>query len=167
MGLAVYMPRLQEEVWALVRREGVVARREHPALRGAIDWLVRDGQLRGVLPGVYAPADCGDDFRLRVAAVSRWAPAAVLTGAAAARLTFWPSLTVDLVEVATSRRGCYPGFRLTDRSIPAELVLHRNGLRVAAPALAAIDLAETTTDALDQVLRPGPRRSTASGGPSS
>ena len=147
------MPKLQDEVWAVLRREGVVARRDHPDLAGAIDWLVRGGQLRGVLPGVYAATEQADDFRVRVAALTRWSPDAVVTGTAAARLTFWPSLPVPVIEVATTRRGSHRGFRLSHRAVPDELVMERHGLRVAVPALAALDLSDTASDAIDQVLR--------------
>ena len=146
------MPKLQDEVWAALRRDGVVARREHPDLTGAIDWLVRGGQLRAVLPGIYAAAEQAADLRVRLAALTHWDPDAVVLGAAAARLTFWPSLSVDVVEVATTRRGSYPGFRLRHRSVPEELVTHRHGLRVAVPALAALDLSDNASDAIDQLL---------------
>ena len=147
------MPKLQDEVWAVLRRQGVVARREHPDLTGAIDWLVRGGQLGGVLPGVYAAAEQTDDFRVRVAALARWSADAVIIGAAAARLTFWRSVPVDVIEVATTRRGSYRGFRLTHRAVPQELVVEQHGVRVAVPALAALDLSDTATDAIDQALR--------------
>jgi very-short-patch-repair endonuclease len=146
------VPKLQDEVWAALRRDGVVARREHPDLTGAIDWLVRGGQLRTVLPGIYAAAEQATDLRVRFAALTHWDPDAVVTGAAAARLTFWRSLSVDAVEVATRRRGSYPGFWLRHRSVPEELVTHRHGLRVAVPALAALDLSDSSTEAIDQVL---------------
>ena len=147
------MPKLQDEVWAALRRDGVVARREHPDLTGAVDWLVRGGQLRAVLPGIYAAADRGADLGVRLAALARWDPDAVITGAAAARLTFWPSLSVGAVEVATTRRGLHPGFSLRHRSVPDELVTRRHGLRVAVPALAALDLSDTASEAIDEVLR--------------
>ena len=147
------MPKLQDEVWTILRREGVVARREHPDLAGAVDWLVRGGRLRPVLPGIYAAAEQSADLRVRMAAVGRWDPDAVVTGAAAARVTFWRLVPVDLVEVATDRRGEHPGFWLRHRTVPDELVTHRHGVRVAVPALAALDLSDTGTEALDQVLR--------------
>lgn len=137
----------------MLRRNGVVARREHPELRGAIDWLVRQGRLRAVLPGVYAAPDTADDFRVRVTAVSRWSADAVITGAATARLTFWPSTPVDTIDVATPRRGSWPGFRFQDRIVPPELVTRRHGIRVTVPALTALDLSDSATDAIDQVLR--------------
>ena len=152
-GLAGPVAAQQDEVWATLRRHGVVARREHPELQGAIDWLVRGGQLRRVLPSVYAPAELADDFGVRAAAATHWDPDAVLTGAAAARLTYWRSVPVDVVELATSRRGSYRGFRLVERRVPPELVTERDGVRVARPALAALDLSGTTSEAIDRVLR--------------
>ena len=146
------MSKLQGEVWAVLHRESVIARREHPALQGAIDWLVRSGHLRAVLPGIYAPCERAHDLEVRVAALARWDPDAVLTGAAAARLTFWPNAPLDLVDVATSRRGAHAGFRLSSRRVPDELVLERHGTRVALPALAALDLSDTSPDAIDHVL---------------
>lgn len=140
-------------MWAVLRREGVVARREHPDLAGAVDWLVRGGRLRSVLPGIYAATEQADDLRVRVRAVRRWDPDAVITGAAAARLTYSREVPVDVVEVATMRRGTHPGFWLRHRTVPEELVTHLHGLRVAVPALAALDLSDTASDALDEVLR--------------
>ena len=146
------MPKLQDEVWTVLRREGVVVRREHPDLMGAVDWLVRGGRLRTVLPGVYAATEQADDLRVRLAALARWDPDAVVCGAAAARVGYWREVPVDLIEVATSRRGSYPGFWLRNRTVPDELVVHRHGLRIAAPALSALDLSHDGTEALDQVL---------------
>ena len=153
MGLAGVVPKLQDEVWAVLRREGVVVRREHAELGGAVDWLVRDHRLRTVLPGIYAGTEQADDLRVRLAALARWDPDAVVCGSAAARLTYWPEVPVDVIEVATRRRGDHPGFWLRHRTVPDELVVHRHGLRVAAPALAALDLSHDGTEALDQVLR--------------
>lgn len=147
------MPKLQDEVWAILRRQGVVARREHRDLAGAVDWLVRSGRLRTVLPGVYAATEHADDLRVRLAALARWDPDAVVCSAAGARLTFWREVPVDVIEVATERRGEHPGFWLRHRTVPDELVMHQQGLRIAVPALAALDLSDTGTEALDQVLR--------------
>ena len=140
-------------MWAVLDRERVIASRRHPELRGAIDWLLRRGRLRAVLPGVHAIAEHADEFEVRVAAVGRWDPDAVVVGAAAARLTFWPEAPMGAIEVATSRRGAYRGFRLVRRRVPAELVTRRQGTRVAVPALAVLDLAGITTEPIDRALR--------------
>ena len=145
--------KLRDEVRALVRLDGVVARREHPALQGSVDAMVKTGELVTVLPGVYAAAEQRDEFRVRVAALSRWSPDAILTCAAAARLTFWPLIPVDAVDAALRRRGSHRGFRLVTRAVPQELVLERHGLRMTDPALTALDLCDQGTEAIDQVLR--------------
>ena len=147
------MSRLQDEVRSLVGRDGVVRRRDEPALATSIDALVRAGELRPVLPGVFAASDQVGDFRVRVLALSRWCPDAVLTGHAAARLTYLPAARVGEIEAATRRQAEHRGFRLVRRSIPDELVWERRGLRLTSPALTALDLCGDGADAIDQVLR--------------
>jgi hypothetical protein len=44
----------QKEITRLLHREGLVVRRYHPELAGAIDWALHTRRLRAVLPGVYA-----------------------------------------------------------------------------------------------------------------
>jgi hypothetical protein len=60
----------------LLATEGVVVRRDHPKLIGAIDWLVRNGGLRPVLPGVYAQAEScdsiGDRWRQNLLILDGW-----------------------------------------------------------------------------------------------
>jgi very-short-patch-repair endonuclease len=147
------MTKLQDEVRTIVRRDGVVCRRDEPRLRSSIDWLIRTGELAAVLPGVYAAVGQTDDFRVRVLALRRWSPDAVLTGAAAARLTFWRKIRVSDVHAATDKQAVHAGFRLVRRTIPDELVWERNGLRLTVPALTALDLCEAGTDGIDHALR--------------
>ena len=149
--------RLSDEVRDLVRREGLVVRRDHPALTGAIARLVRDGELVAVLPGVYAPAAVTRDRHVRLAALARWAPDAVLTGRTAAQLTFWPGLSGEIVECALpTRREAQCGFEFSKRRLPPDLVIRRGALAVTAPSLTALDLCdEVGGDAIDQVLRTG------------
>ena len=56
------MPHQQDELRDLVARRGVVGRRDHPALAGSIDRLLRSGELAAVLPGVYADAARASTF---------------------------------------------------------------------------------------------------------
>ncbi len=139
----------------IVAESGVLVRRDHPALAAAIAWRVRQGHLAAVLPGVYAVAVRADDFDVRVRALSSVDPDAVLTGASAARVSFWPALRHDVVECATRRQHApRPGFVFRRSRVPAELVMERPGLRLTAPALTALDLcAEVGGDGIDQVLR--------------
>ncbi|HEY0239636.1 MAG TPA: DUF559 domain-containing protein [Friedmanniella sp.] len=146
---------LQDEVRSIVDREGVIARREHPELAGSIARLRRQGDLVSVLPGVYAAAGVAGERAVRLAALSRWAPDAVLVGRTAAQLTFWPKLSGAEVACALRwERDGQPGFRFSRRRVPPELVIHRAGLQIARPSLTALDLvAERGGDAIDRALR--------------
>ncbi|RYZ31304.1 MAG: DUF559 domain-containing protein, partial [Propionibacteriaceae bacterium] len=144
---------LQDQVRSLVAREGFVVRHDHPELQTAMDALLRSGQLRQVLVGVYTAAAFERSFEVRVRALAAWAPDAVLVGATSARLSFWPACPAEVVECALRRRGAAPGYRFSRRSVPAELVMTRHGLRLTAPALTVLDLSHAGTDAIDIALR--------------
>jgi very-short-patch-repair endonuclease len=145
--------RLQDEVRATVRRDGVICRRDEPALATSVDALVRKGELRPVLPGVFTWSSAPQTFDLRVLALSRWAPEAVLLRGSAARLTFWSSCPTEVVECALRRRASAPGFLFAERRLPPELVSRRRGLGLTTPAMTALDLADTDTEAIDLALR--------------
>lgn len=92
---------------------------------------------------------------MRMRALARWDPDAVLTGAAAARVSYWPEVRLDRID-ATSRWQRRPqrGYAFSRRRIPPELVIERRGLRLTVPSLTALDLADIDhTDALDIALR--------------
>ncbi|HEY0239855.1 MAG TPA: DUF559 domain-containing protein [Friedmanniella sp.] len=149
------MSALQDEVRALVDREGVVARVAHPELVGAIGRLVRSDELVAVMPGVYAMRSRARERPIRVLALATRQPDAVLVGTTAAQLTYWPGLKGDEVCYALGHKClAQPGFRGTQRMIAPELVLQRAQLRLTVPALTAIDLcAEVGGDAIDRALR--------------
>ena len=134
---------------------GVLVRRQHPELVGAVDWLVRTGRLVRVLPGVYAPAGSAGTPPTRMAAVCAAQPDAVLVGAAAARVSFWPRVPLEAVEAAVPRHlRPAPGIRFTRRHVPPELIVTSPPLRYAAPALTALDLATLEdANAVDVALR--------------
>ena len=146
---------LQDEVREIVRLEGVVARKEHPELAAAMARLRRQGVLVSVLPGVYAPVAVAAQHDVRLAALVRWAPDAVLLGGTAARLTFWPTLPAHDVECALPwERDPQPGFSFARRRIAPELVTRRRGMHATSPALTALDLCEQHGgDGIDRVLR--------------
>jgi hypothetical protein len=119
-----------QEIQRLLVTDGVVARRDHPELDTTLRYLIRRGDLVRVLPGVYAARDQAASLRTRVRALSRFDPDAILVGAVAARLSFWPDLRVNVVECAVRHsRARQAGYCFTRRHIPAELVVTKSGLR--------------------------------------
>lgn len=125
----------------LADQGGVISRRQHPELDGSIAWLARTGRLTRLFPGIYLDPAHPDPVAVRMRAVPLWDPDAVLTGAAAARLTFWPGLRVDRVEVATRHhRVTAPGYTVVQRVLDPDLIDQQDGLRVTRPAVTALDL---------------------------
>ena len=145
----------QNEIDRILTDQGVVVRRQHPELAGALAWARRQGHLRSVLPGVYAPTATAGDRSTRIRALMLSEPDAVLTGVTAAQVSFWPGLRGDVVECAL--RGERPpraGFVFRRSVVPPELVGGRSGLRFSVPALAALDLGEIVGgDGIDHALR--------------
>ena len=72
------MRAFHEDIQQVLATDGVIVRREHPKLVGTIKRLVRNGDLRAVLPGVYAEPRACDSSRTRIQAVMRWDPDAIL-----------------------------------------------------------------------------------------
>lgn len=138
------------------RQGGVIARRQHPELIEGLAWLVRKDELVPVMPGVYTSLDQVGSFEIRIRAARLWDPDAVLVGASAAKVTFWPELrspTVDLA-VTSQRRLRARGFTLQRRQIPPDLILEHRGLRCSIPALTALDLCSARGgDGIDAALR--------------
>ena len=148
--------RRRDEVELLLRANGgLVVRRDHPELGGSFDWLIREGRLATVLPGVYATTELARTWQTRARTLALHHRDAVLIGAAAARVSFWP--TAPLIHVEAAIRDALkpqPGFSFCRRRIPEELIAVRGGLRYTVPALTAIDLATfECSDAIDIALR--------------
>lgn len=132
----------------------LVSRRDHHGATSTLDSSVRRGLLTAVLPGVYLLTGVADNLRWRVAAVMAWRPDAVVCGTAAARLTFWPELRVDIIDVAARASSHRAGFRFLRRTIPPDLIIERRGLRITAPALTTLDLvSHFGGDVIDRALR--------------
>lgn len=146
---------LQAEVKRLVDRDGVICRREHPELAGAIAWLMRTEELVSVLPGVYAHPAAAPSVVTRLRAVGYWDRDAVLTGAAAARVSYWPTIDVGPVVCAVgSHRPAQRGYTFVKRTVPPLLIAQRGRLRYTQPELTALDLCvETDGESIDEVLR--------------
>ncbi|GGF39782.1 hypothetical protein GCM10011519_11800 [Marmoricola endophyticus] len=125
----------------MLRRDGVLLAREHPALARTVRRMAVDATLTAVLPGVVVATSDLSGPEVVALAVARGLPDAVITGAAAARLTFWPELRVDRVTAANARtraRGAL--VEVVTERIPAELVVTVQGISVACPSLTALDL---------------------------
>ena len=92
---------------------------------------------------------------MRLRAAAEWIPDGVLTGPAAARLTFWPEISVPIVSISTSAKRASPrGFEFTREGLDPELIADVNGHRVTVPALTALDLvASVGGEGIDRVLR--------------
>lgn len=132
----------------------LTVRRRHLDDLSALNWAARTGRLRVVLPGVYLAAALADDPHWRLAAIAAWRPEAVICGAAAARLTFWPELRVGPIDVAVRSSARPPGYRIHRRAVPPDQIRELSGLRVMSPALSAVDLTTSTNaDPLDRALR--------------
>ncbi|HEY9470737.1 MAG TPA: hypothetical protein VIQ76_14100, partial [Propionibacteriaceae bacterium] len=59
-----------EQLNSLLRaRGGLVVRRDHPELAGSFDWLLREGRLATVLPGVYVAPAIAESWQTRARAL--------------------------------------------------------------------------------------------------
>lgn len=144
-----------ERILELLRLEGgVLARRDHRSLAAQLDHCLRAGRLCAPLPGVYTAPQ--PDWQVRVRAVAAFRRDAVITGAAAARLLWWPECPLATVTVAVPDRieRTYPGYRWEQRRIAADLIHDADGLRIAYPALSVLDLMlELGGEVIDEALR--------------
>ncbi len=94
-----------------------------------------------VFPGVYALDGLAAHTETRIRAAALWSGDGVLTGSAAARITFWPELTVDTISLAGATDRVPPaGIDLCRHRLAPSLIMEHRGLRVTTPALTALDL---------------------------
>lgn len=152
---------VKEDIEELFRgSRGAIRRCDHPKLQQRLDRLHRQGALERPLPGVFALPGVRQDFQSAVVAGGLWAgPDAVLVGAAAAKLSFWPDLQVGGIEFAIPyrRRAQVDRWLKSYRRIPDEFLWERGPIRLSSPALTAVDLAvgRNGGEAIDVVLREG------------
>ena len=137
------------------RRPSSLRRDLAPDDRRTLESAYRAGLLTRVLPGTYVPRGVADDIRARAAALHAWDPDAVIVGRAAANLTFWPTLAVGAIDVA--RLGVIPrseGYLFHRRRVDPDHIIELDGVRIASPALTAMDLVpELGGDVIDTCLR--------------
>ena len=140
-------------VEALFDQVDVIARRAHPDLVATLDRAIRLGEIEAVLPGVYARAHHKRFPVVRVQALQLYEPTAILVEHTAALMSFWPTIEVEAVTAAVSRKlAPQAGYRFRRRTIPNHLVQEIDGVRMTKAALTAIDIG---ADAIDFALRTG------------
>lgn len=146
---------MDADVERLLERDRVISRRQHPELARRLHRLAATGAIRTVLPGIFAAADTAHLLEIRARAACRYHPRAVIVDEAAAALTFWKDLPVDTIQVAgVHSRLRVAGFAFTERTVPPALTRSRPGLRLADPAITALDLVLAHGGAaIDQLLR--------------
>ncbi len=90
-----------------------------------------------------------------VMAALKWRPNAVLCDETAAQFSYWPELRDHTVHLAGVRgRGKHPGFAMSRRIIPVDLISSRGDVRITRPDLTALDLAvRTGGESIDRLLR--------------
>ena len=139
------MTPLQHEIDRILnQQDGLISRRHHPELVGAMDALLAEKRLVRLLPGVYAAPTAAEQALTRLRATQLWDPDAVLTHQAAARLTFWPKVRLIQVDVAARHRVVRrAGYSSVRRMVPPDLIVLRQGLRCTSPALTALDLVDS------------------------
>jgi very-short-patch-repair endonuclease len=117
--------------------------------------MAQEGVLRALAPGVLCRWQDAVTAEVRLRAASAWVPFGVMTGPAAARLTFWPEIGVPDIGISCRTfRPIQRGFTITRERIPEELVMDVAGCRVTVPALTALDLVSSVGgEGIDRVLR--------------
>ena len=144
-----------ERILDLLKSEhGVLVRRDHQPLGRQLDYCLRRGRLVRTLPGIYTAPE--PDWLTRIRAATAFRPGCVLTGAAAAVVSWWPECPIAAVSAAVPHavRGSYPGFAWEQRRVPLELITDRHGLRFSSPALSTLDLLPALGGrAIDEALR--------------
>jgi very-short-patch-repair endonuclease len=148
-----------DEIGIRLRRGGgVIDRRSNGDVAGRLDRMIRVGTLTAILPAIYCvSAEIGDPM-VRLQAAALWSgPDAVMTGHAAARLTFWPDCPVSTITIAVSgqAKSSRPGYLVERRRIPSTHVIQRGIVRATVPSVTAVDLASTADggEAIDRALR--------------
>ena len=143
------------EVISELVHAGVVLARSLPGSARTLSRLAADGRVVRLLPGVYTLAPNANHFETRCLALMLWDPDAVITGRAAARLTFWTEARVEQIEFHSTRKKSAPsGFRLHRSRVPVQDVAERNGIRVTRTARTSLSLArDDDGEAIDEAFR--------------
>lgn len=135
----------------------VIAVRDVPHEANALRSLRRRGEVWSPLPGIFAHKDTADGWDLRILAAHLWAPSAVVSGAAAAKLSWWTELECDVIELwGPKRKAPAPWVRMQRTEVDADHFKWRGQMKVASPALSVMQLARARGgEAIDEALRRG------------
>lgn len=147
---------MNEELQHLVTTQGgVISLRANPSLRHSIKRASGLRQLERLLPGIYGIPGASTSIAHRARAVALADPNAIITGEAAAALTWWPELRCGTLPV--TRSGTHPpaaGYAWSRGRVPDELVVDAQGLRMSGVALSVLDMIPRIGGkAIDEALR--------------
>lgn len=135
---------MNPEIISILQAETVISPRSHPRLASSIRYLAEKGDLKHVLGGHYSTKEMAETFEVRLAAARAVHPNGVFVRETAARLTWWDTLNLSPVQMATSRRHPVKGFAFERRSIPEELrVWDGTAHFISDPALTVLDLTDS------------------------
>ena len=140
---------------ALAEGRGIVVPRRHPELARALARGAKTGDLVRLGRGVYTAAGLAHEPAVLARAAMALAPDAVVRGAAAAALTWWPGLKVDSVHASHRfAHRCGNGLTWSRDVLLEDLVLEADGVRLACPAVSVLDLVPVLGGrAIDEGLR--------------
>lgn len=132
---------MDSRIATILAEQGFIAVGDHPRWRSTLSRLKSRGDLDSPLPGIYLPPGFSSLGWLR--GVTAWAaPQGVLHARTAASL-WLPELASPVAFVAHPSLRSRRGVVVTRRCVPREFAVERDGLRFAAPAYAAVELAAT------------------------
>lgn len=137
----------------LLAAEGVIDVRRHRGLRQRVARAVERGHLTRLLPGIYGP---GEGFAARVQALRVWDPDAVLTGATAAKASWWPELEVDHIQASSVRnaRALPSGFDVRRIELPDEMIRWSEAGPLVSPAMGVLQMLPSMGSVvIDEALR--------------
>ena len=138
---------------------GVISVARTPHLRRVVHRARARGLLVPVLRGVYVAPHLAHDTATLSRALLLTHPNAVITGRAAARLSFMPTLPAPRVCAAVEARDT-PHYLFSEQRVPPEWVVHRDGIPTTSVAMTAVDLVpELGPDPVDEALRHAGRHS--------
>ncbi|WP_203567770.1 endonuclease domain-containing protein [Aestuariimicrobium ganziense] len=138
-------------------QNGLIRIADHAGWARMLSRLAAQGLVVRYLPGIYIAAASAGDLAIRCAAIMTWDPDAVITGRAAAKLSFWPEAKVTQIEVHSVRKKhAPPGIRLHRSPVPVDEIVESEGLRLASASWVCVHLApHDLGDAIDTCLRQG------------